>query len=79
VLVDLSRGLPAPDWSLTYPQMIVFGLALLLLVLDAFVPRQFHYRLLTAVSLIGYTLAALALWTQDGKNEQTFWWGFRAD
>ena len=43
MLVDLSRGLPTPDWSLTYPQLIVFGLALLLMVLDAFVPRRHHY------------------------------------
>ena len=79
MLVDLSRGLPTPDWSLTYPQLIVFGLALLLMVLDAFVPRRHHYALLTGVSLIGYGLAAAALWTQDGRNEATFWWSFRAD
>ena len=79
MLVDLSRGLPTPDWSLTYPQLIVFGLALLLMVLDAFVPRRHHYGLLTGVSLIGYGLAAAALWTQDGQNEATFWWSFRAD
>ena len=79
MLVDLARTLPTPDWSITWPQTIVFGLALLLLVLDAFVPRRFHYGLLTAVSLLGYGLAAAALWTQDGKNEMTFWWSFRAD
>ena len=79
MLVDLSRSLPTPDWSLTYPQLIVFGLALLLMVLDAFVPRRHHYALLTGVSLIGYALAAAALWTQDGRNEATFWWSFRAD
>jgi len=79
MLVDLSRTLPTPTWSLTYPQLIVFGLALVLLALDAFVPQRHHYRLLTGVSLIGYALAGAALWTQDGKNEATFWWGFRAD
>jgi NADH-quinone oxidoreductase subunit N len=79
MLVDLSRSLPTPDWSLTYPQLIVFGLALLLMVLDAFVPHRHHYALLTGVSLIGYGLAAAALWTQDGRNEATFWWSFRAD
>lgn len=79
MLVDLSRGLFSPEWSLLYPQLIVFGLALVLLVFDAFVPKHAHFRLLTAVSLIGYTLAALALWTQDGRNEATFWWTFRAD
>jgi NADH-quinone oxidoreductase subunit N len=79
MLVDLSRGLLTPDWSLLYPQLIVFGLALLLLMLDAFVPRENHFGLLTGVSLIGYGLAAAALWTQDGRNEATFWWTFRAD
>ena len=79
MLVDLARSLPTPDWSITWPQTIVFGLALLLLVLDAFVPRRLHYGLLTAVSLLGYGLAAAALWTQDGQNQMTFWWSFRAD
>jgi len=79
MLVDLTRTLPTPTWSLAYPQLIVFGLALVLLMLDAFVPQRHHYRLLTGVSLIGYVLAAAALWTQDGKNQATFWWGFRAD
>jgi NADH-quinone oxidoreductase subunit N len=79
MLVDLTRGLFSPEWSLLYPQLIVFGLSLVLLVLDAFAPREQHFRLLTAVSLIGYALATVALWTQDGKNEATFWWVFRAD
>ncbi len=79
MLVDLTRGLLAPDWSLLYPQFIVLGLALILLFLDAFVPRHLQFGLMTTVSLVGYTLAALALWTQDGRNEATFWWTFRAD
>jgi NADH-quinone oxidoreductase subunit N len=79
MLVDLSRGLLAPDWSLLFPQLIVFVMAMALLMLDAFVPRENHFVLLTAVSLIGYGLAAAALWTQDGRNEATFWWTFRAD
>ena len=79
MLVDLTRGLLSPEWSLLYPQIVVFGLAILLLMLDAFVPRERHYVLLTTVSLIGYLLAAAALWTQDGRNSFTFWWTFRAD
>ena len=70
---DLSN-IPTPDWSLTYPQLIVFGLALVLMALDAFLPRPLHFGVLTGVSLIGYALAAAALWTQDGKNQATFWW-----
>src|SRR5215216_4398805 len=79
MLVDLSRGLPSPEWSLTYPQLIIFGLALLLMMLDAFVPRRHHYALLTGVSLIGYGLAAPALCTQDGRNAATFAGSVRAD
>ncbi|MFN8591763.1 MAG: NADH-quinone oxidoreductase subunit N [Thermomicrobiales bacterium] len=75
---DLSN-IPTPDWSLTWPQVVVLGLALVLLVLDAFAPRRVHYGLLTSVSLIGYVLAGAALWTQDGKNQATFFWSFRAD
>ena len=75
---DLSN-LPTPEWNLTYPQLIVFALSLLLMALDAFLPRRHHYGVLTAVSLIGYGLATAALWTQDGKNAATFWWSFRAD
>ena len=79
MLVPLPAGLISPEWSLLYPQLIVFGLALVLLAFHAFVPKEQHFRLLTAVSLIGYALAAVALWTQDGKNQATFWWVFRAD
>jgi NADH-quinone oxidoreductase subunit N len=75
---DLSN-VPTPDWSLTYPQLVVFGLALALVLLDAFAPRRTHYALLTGVSIIGYVLAGIALWWQDGQNEATFWWAFRAD
>ena len=79
MLIDLTRNLPTPEWSLTYPQLIVFGLALVLMAFDAFVPQRFHFGLLTGISLIGYGLAAAALWTQDGRNEATFWSSFRAD
>ena len=36
MLVDLTRGLFSPEWSLLYPQLIVFVLALVLLMFDAF-------------------------------------------
>ena len=41
MLVDLSRGVAdAGRGASLYPQLIVFGLALVLLLLDAFVPRS---------------------------------------
>src|SRR5690606_12361135 len=42
-------------------------------------PRKWHYGSLTALSLIGYTAAAISLWWQDGQNESTFFGLFRAD
>ena len=78
MLVDLSN-LPTPDLMLALPQVIVFVLAIVLLFADAFVPRARHFTLLTAVSLIGYTIATISLWWQDGKNEATFFGLFRAD
>lgn len=78
MLVDLSN-LPTPDLMLALPQLIVFALAIVLLLADAFVPRARHFTLLTALSLIGYTIATISLWWQDGKNEATFFGLFRAD
>jgi NADH-quinone oxidoreductase subunit N len=79
MLVNFQEALISPNWSILYPQLIVFVLALVLLMLDAFVPRNSQFTLMTTVSLLGYGLAALALWTQDGLNQMTFWWAFRAD
>jgi NADH-quinone oxidoreductase subunit N len=50
-----------------------------LLFLDAFLPRAFHYVWLTALSLVGYGAALIALYWQDGQNESTFSGLFRAD
>ena len=65
-------NLPGPEWGLVLPQLIVFGLALVLLFGDAFIARSAHFTVLTGVSLVGYGLAMAALWTQDGRNEATF-------
>ncbi len=78
MLVDLSN-LPGPDWGLMVPQLIVFGLSLVLLFGDAFLPRTSHFTALTTISLIGYGLALASLWFQDGRNEATFYGLFRAD
>jgi NADH-quinone oxidoreductase subunit N len=78
MLVDLSL-LPSPDWLLALPQLVVLALAIVLLFADAFTPRHTHSRVLTALSLLGYGLAAASLWFVDGKNQATFWWLFRAD
>ena len=40
----LDLNLQSPDYGLLAPQLIVFGLALLLMILDAFMPQSaaFH-------------------------------------
>src|ERR687894_667550 len=78
MLIELS-DLPTPDWGLLLPQLIVFGLALVLLFGDAFVARSKHFAWLTGLSLVGYGAALVSLWWQDGRNESTFYGLFRAD
>jgi NADH-quinone oxidoreductase subunit N len=75
----LNLNLQTPDFGLMLPQLIVFGLAIVLMFADAFVPRRNHYTLLTGLSLIGYAAAMVALYWQDGKNESTFGGMFQAD
>lgn len=75
----LNLNLTSPHWSLMLPQLIVFGLAIVLLLGDAFLPKRWHYNGLTAVSLIGYAIALASLYWQDGKNEYTFNGMFHAD
>lgn len=75
----LNLNLTSPHWSLMLPQLIVFGLAILLLLGDAFLPKKSHYAGLTALSLVGYAAALVALYWQDGKNEYTFNGMFHAD
>jgi NADH-quinone oxidoreductase subunit N len=68
-----------PDWGLAVPQLIVFGLTLLLLALDAFLPNRHHYTWLTGISMLGYAAALVALFWQDDANEATFYGLFRSD
>jgi NADH-quinone oxidoreductase subunit N len=75
----LDLNLQSPEYGLLAPQLIVFGLALLLMALDAFLPREKHFTVLTAVSLIGYTASMVSLYWQHDKNEATFKGLFRSD
>ncbi len=77
--MPLELNLTNPDWTLLVPQLIVFGLALVLLFADAFLPKEQHYTVLTGVSILGYAAAMVALYWQDGKNEATFNGMFRSD
>ena len=77
--MPLELNLNNPEWSLLFPQMIVFGLAMVLLFADAFLPKKQHYTVLTGVSILGYAAAMVALYWQDDKNESTFSGMFRSD
>lgn len=78
MLVELSN-LPSVDWGMMLPELIVLALGILLLMGDAFLPKASHYKVLTVLSILGYGLAMASLWLQDGINQQTAWWLFRAD
>lgn len=68
-----------PDLGLAVPQLVVFVTTILLLFLDAFLPRERHYTVLTGVSLAGYGIALLAFFAQRDTVGSTFYGLFRAD
>jgi NADH-quinone oxidoreductase subunit N len=68
----MSLDLTSPEWSLFVPQLIVFITATVLLFGDAFIPKERQYTALTAISLIGYAAAAVALIWQRGQDKATF-------
>jgi NADH-quinone oxidoreductase subunit N len=62
------------------PQLIVFGLAIVLVLGDAFLPKERHYSWLTILSLVGYGAAMVALYWQEKLDDQSTFYGmFRAD
>jgi NADH-quinone oxidoreductase subunit N len=75
----MSLDLIVPDWGLILPQFAVFVTAIVLSLVDAFLPKRYHYTWMTAISLIGYGIGLLLLFQQDGKDESTFYGLFRAD
>ncbi len=68
----MSLDLTSPEWSLFVPQLIIFITATVLLLGDAFIPKASQYTALTAISLIGYAAAAVALIWQRGQDKATF-------
>jgi NADH-quinone oxidoreductase subunit N len=68
----MSLDLTSPEWSLFVPQFIIFIASIALLLGDAFIPKERQYTSLTAISLIGYVAAAIALIWQRGQDKATF-------
>jgi NADH-quinone oxidoreductase subunit N len=62
-----------PDLTLAIPQLIVLGLALLLLLADVVIPRARH-GILTWITLAGFTAALVATiyFINDNTNDSTF-------
>jgi NADH-quinone oxidoreductase subunit N len=75
----MQLDLVVPDWGLILPQFAVFITAIVLSLVDAFLPKRFHYKWMTGISIVGYAIGLLLLFQQDGKNESTFYGLFRAD
>jgi NADH-quinone oxidoreductase subunit N len=75
----MNFDLIVPDFGILWPQFVVFITAVVLSLADAFLPKERHYTLLTAISLIGYGLGLVLLIGQHGTNEATFYGLFRAD
>ena len=75
----MSFELIVPDFGLVWPQFVVFLTAIVLSLADAFLPKHLHYRWLTAISLVGYSLGLLLLIGQNGEDRSTFYGLFRAD
>jgi NADH-quinone oxidoreductase subunit N len=75
----LNLNFEVPDWQLILPQLIVFLTALVLVTADAFIPERSHFKALTALSIIGFSAALIALYWQRGEESATFQGAFRAD
>ena len=62
-----------PDLSLAIPQLIVLGLALLLLLADVTIPRARHY-MLTRITMAAFAAALVAtfFYVNDNTNDSTF-------
>jgi NADH-quinone oxidoreductase subunit N len=75
----MPLNLEVPDWGLILPQFIIFVTAIVVSLLDAFLPKDRQYAVITAVSLLGYGAGLVALIGQAGENRATFHGLFRGD
>jgi NADH-quinone oxidoreductase subunit N len=75
----MTFDLIKPDFTLGWPQFVVFITAIVISLADAFLPKRMHYTWLTGLSLLGYGVSMLLLFDQNGENKSTFYGLFRAD
>lgn len=72
-------NLENPDWGMVLPPLIVLILAVAVSLLDAFLPKERHFSVITGVTLVGFGLALASLLTQVGDSGSTFHGQFRQD
>lgn len=72
-------NLENPDWGMVLPQLIVLILAVVVSMLDAFLPKERHFTVITGVTLAGFGLALVALMRQVGETGYTFHGQFKLD
>lgn len=75
----MPLNLENPDWGLVTPPLIVLVLALVVSMLDAFLPKAKHYTVITGVTLVGFVLAIIAGLNQAGETGTTFHGLFKLD
>ncbi len=68
-----------PDWGMVLPQLIVLILAFGVSLLDAFLPKERHFTVISGVTLVGFALALVAVLRQAGETGSTFHDQFRLD
>lgn len=67
-----------PDLTLLLPQLIVLGLAIVLLAADIILPRAKH-GVMSAIAIVGFGAALVSNFFFVGENDSTFNGMFRAD
>ncbi len=75
----MPLNLEAPDWGLVLPHLIVLITAIVVSLLDAFLPKAQQYTVITATSLIGYGAALVAVFLRSDATGETFHGLFQAD
>lgn len=75
----MPLNLEAPEWGLFVPHLIVLITAIVVSLLDAFLPKAQQYTVITAASLVGYGAALVAVFLRDDVRGETFHGLFLAD
>ncbi|HLU34157.1 MAG TPA: NADH-quinone oxidoreductase subunit N [Thermomicrobiales bacterium] len=75
----MPLNLDAPSWGLLIPSLIVLVTAVVVSMMDAFMPKDRQYSTITIASLLGYGLALVAVFATEDDKGETFHGLFRAD